>query len=52
MIQYVANKVINGSQCSIVFYVDDNKISHKDLDIVVGDMVDQSLISFWHLARC
>ena len=25
----VANKMINGSQCTIVFYVDDNKISIK-----------------------
>jgi len=26
----VANKMINGSQCTIVFYVDDNKVSHID----------------------
>ena len=32
----VANKMINGSQCTIVFYVDDNKISHKDPDVVNG----------------
>lgn len=25
----VANKTINGKQCTIAFYVDDNKISHK-----------------------
>ena len=30
----VANKVINGKQCTIVFYVDDNKISHVDPDVV------------------
>ena len=30
----VANKWINGSQCTIVFYVDDNKISHKDPQVV------------------
>jgi len=30
----VANKVIDGSQCTIVFYVDDNKISHKDPKVV------------------
>ncbi len=29
----VANKEINGTQCTIVFYVDDNKISHKDPDV-------------------
>jgi ketopantoate hydroxymethyltransferase len=30
----VANKMINGKQCSIVWYVDDNKISHVDKDVV------------------
>ena len=30
----VANKTINGSQCTIVFYVDDNKISHRDPEVV------------------
>ena len=30
----VANKEINGSQCTIVFYVDNNKISHVDPDVV------------------
>ena len=25
----IANKTINGSQCTIVFYVDDNKISQR-----------------------
>ena len=30
----VANKTINGSQCTIDFYVDDNKISHKDPKVV------------------
>jgi len=30
----VANKMINGSQCTIAFYVDDNKISHKDPKVV------------------
>ena len=30
----VANKMINGSQCTIGFYVDDNKISHKDPTVV------------------
>lgn len=32
----VANKMINGSQCTIGFYVDDNKISHKDPEVVHG----------------
>ena len=30
----VANKTINGTQCTIAFYVDDNKISHKDPAVV------------------
>jgi hypothetical protein len=30
----VANKTINGKQCTIVWYVDDNKISHVDYDVV------------------
>jgi len=29
-----ANKLINGTQCTIIFYVDDNKISHKDPEVV------------------
>ena len=30
----VANKIINGNQCTVDFYVDDNKISHKDPKVV------------------
>ena len=30
----VANKLINGKQCTIVWYVDDNKVSHKDPKVV------------------
>ena len=30
----VANKMIKGKQCTIVFYVDDNKISHVDSSVV------------------
>ena len=30
----VANKMINGKQCTIAWYVDDNKISHVDPDVV------------------
>ena len=30
----VANKEINGSQCTICWYVDDNKLSHKDPKVV------------------
>ncbi len=32
----VANEMINGSQFTIDFYVDDNKISHKDPTVVKG----------------
>ena len=30
----VANKEINGKQCTIVWYVDDNKVSHADPSVV------------------
>ena len=30
----IANKIIHGSQCMIVFYVGDNKISHQDPAVV------------------
>ena len=30
----VANKMIDGKQCTIVWYVDDNKISHEDSTVV------------------
>ena len=30
----VANKIINGKQCTIVWYVDDNKVSHEDPSVV------------------
>jgi hypothetical protein len=30
----VGNKIINGKQCTIVWYVDDTKISHEDPDVV------------------
>ena len=38
----VANKVINGKQCTIVFYVDDNKVSHVDPDVVSSVLQDIS----------
>ena len=31
-----ANKEINGRQCMIVWCADDNKVSHKDADVVTG----------------
>ena len=30
----VANKIVNGSQCTIVWHVDDLKVSHKDEAVV------------------
>ena len=30
----IANKMINGKQCTIVWYVDDNKLSHVDKNVV------------------
>lgn len=30
----IANSTINGAQCTICIYVDDNKISHKELTVV------------------
>ena len=32
----VANSMINGKQCTIVFYVDDNKVSHTDPSVVTN----------------
>ena len=31
-----ANKIINGSKCTIAWYVDDNKLSHKDPKVVTN----------------
>ena len=30
----VANKLVNGTQCTMAWYVDDNKLSHKDPKVV------------------
>ena len=32
----VANKVINDKQCTLVRYVDNNKISHEDPEVVTA----------------
>ena len=37
----VANKIINGKQCTSFWHVDDNKISHKDPAVV--DYIIQEL---------
>ena len=36
----VANKIIDGKQCTIVWYVDDNNISHTD-EKVVSNILDK-----------
>ena len=46
----VANKVINGSQCTITWHIDDLKKSHKE-DKVVSDIVDQIKHSFGQLGE-
>ena len=38
--QCVANKDIGGSQCTIIWHVDDLKISHRDPQVVQG-IIDQ-----------
>ena len=30
----VANKLVNGKQCTIFCYVDDNKVSHMEAEVV------------------
>ena len=40
----VANKIINGKQCTIAWYVDDNKISHVEqqvLDDIIGKIEER-----------
>ena len=37
----VANKILNGKQCTLVWYVDDNKVSHIEAKLVedlIGDL--------------
>ena len=44
----VANKMINGKQCTIVFYVDDNKICHVEPQ-VVSDVISELSKHFGNL---
>ena len=46
----VANANIKGSQCTIVWYVDDNKISHKD-QAVVDDLIQCIEAKFGHMTK-
>ena len=41
----VANKQINGKQCTIAFYVYDNKVSHEDPEVVTQVM--NEIESYW-----
>ena len=45
----VANKIIDGKQCTIVFYIDDNKVSHVD-PAVVTQVLDQIASHFGELS--
>ena len=45
----VANKDINGKQCTMVFYVDDNEISHVDSE-VVDDIIREISKQFGELS--
>ena len=44
----VANKIINGTQCTMCWYVDDNKLSHKD-PAVVQQVLDEISARFGDL---
>ena len=46
----VANAQIKGSQCAIVWYVDENKISHKD-QAVVNDMIQCIKVKFCPMTK-
>ena len=46
----MANANIKGSQCTIVWYVDDNKISHKD-QAVVNDLIQRIEAKFGHMTK-
>lgn len=41
----VANKMINGKQCTISWYVDDNKVSHEDPEVVTE--IIKEIKSYW-----
>ena len=41
----IANKQINGKQCTLAWYVDDNKVSHKDPEVVT--QVIKEIESYW-----
>ena len=36
----VANKMVNGKQCTVLWYVDDVKVSHVDRSVVENDITN------------
>ena len=40
----VANKIINGKQCTIVWYVDDVKVSHVEAKVVTKIIDEKNLL--------
>ena len=45
----VANKMVNNKQCTVVFHVDDNKLSHDDPNVVT-EVMDKIADHFGELA--
>ena len=44
----IANKVIDGKQCTVAWYVDDSKISHKD-ERVIDEVIKGLESRFWKM---
>ena len=45
----IINKIINGKQCIVVFYIDDNKVGHED-PVVVTKILDETASHFGKLS--
>ena len=45
----VKNKVIDGTQCTVAWYVDDNKLSHINPE-VISDMINEVMNLFGNLS--
>ena len=41
----IANKTINGKKCTIAWYIDDNKVSHEDPEVVTE--IIKEIESYW-----
>ena len=46
--RYVKNKLVNSKQCTLVWYVDDNKVSHME-EKVVQDLINDLKSNFGEL---